>query len=87
MPATRRNFMLATAGMLSASAAPGADALSPRPWTPKLSENLADVNPDTRSGPTTRRHVGHPLAGGRGGSGFFLAGTGWRGRPQTRNSQ
>jgi mannonate dehydratase len=47
MRATRRDFMLATAATLSASAVSATDAPKPGPWTPKLSENLADVNPDT----------------------------------------
>jgi mannonate dehydratase len=44
---TRRGFVLATAAALSATAAPAADGPKPGPWTPKLSENLADVNPET----------------------------------------
>ena len=39
--------MVATAATLSASAVSAADAPKQRPWTPKLSDNLADVNPDT----------------------------------------
>src|SRR5947208_1430559 len=46
MRTTRRNLLLATAAALSASAAPS-DTRRPGPWTPRLSENLADVNPDT----------------------------------------
>jgi mannonate dehydratase len=47
MRMTRRKLLLATAAAaLSASAAP-ADANRPGPWTPRLSENLADVNPAT----------------------------------------
>jgi mannonate dehydratase len=44
---TRRNFVLATAGALSAVPARGGEVARPGPWAPKLSENLADVNPDT----------------------------------------
>src|SRR5262249_22626491 len=44
---TRRGFVLATAAALSATAAPAADGPNPGPWTPKLSENLADVSPET----------------------------------------
>src|SRR6516164_6974241 len=47
MQSTRRSFMVATAATLSASAVSAADAPKQRPWTPKLSDNLADVNPDT----------------------------------------
>src|SRR5205823_8469628 len=46
MRATRRNFLVASAAALaearSAQAAPTAGK-----WMPKLSENLADLNPDT----------------------------------------
>jgi mannonate dehydratase len=46
MDATRRNFVLATAAV-SVSAVSAAGAPKSRLWSPKLSENLADVNPDT----------------------------------------
>src|SRR5262249_33224060 len=44
---TRRGFVLATAAALSATAAPAADGPNPGPGTPKLSENLAAVTPET----------------------------------------
>src|SRR5262249_25861723 len=47
MHVTRRGFVLAGAGGLSATAGSGADGTKPGPWAPKLSENLADINPET----------------------------------------
>ena len=50
MQTTRRGFLLgslATAAAPPASAQPAARPARPGPWQPKLSENLADVAPDT----------------------------------------
>src|ERR1700757_3654931 len=51
MRPTRRNFLLAgTAALAGAPAVQGAPARAvahAAKWTPKLSENLADVNPET----------------------------------------
>src|SRR5438552_1059204 len=47
MKSTRRSFFLSTAGALSVSATSAAEVPRQGLWTPKLSENLADVNPDT----------------------------------------
>src|SRR5262249_47434761 len=47
MHVTRRGFVLAGAAALSATAVPAADGPKPGPWAPKLSENLADINPET----------------------------------------
>src|SRR5262252_7552952 len=50
MGATRRHFLSASA-LTAATVAtvPAATGAAPRaaPWMPKLSENLADINPDT----------------------------------------
>jgi mannonate dehydratase len=46
METTRRGFLFGSAAALAAVARTPA-APRPEPWTPKLSENLADVNPDT----------------------------------------
>jgi mannonate dehydratase len=47
MTPTRRNFLLTSAAALSVTTMAPADSAKPGGWTPKLSENLADVNPDT----------------------------------------
>lgn len=47
MHTTRRGFVLASAAALTGSVARAADAPKPRAWMPKLSENLADVSPET----------------------------------------
>src|SRR4051794_25958044 len=49
MHPTRRHFLSAFAAAATAAAIPTAAQAAPRPerWMPKLSENLADVNPDT----------------------------------------
>src|SRR5438477_11498853 len=47
MKFTRRTFLLSSAATLAASPALAQDALRPAKWQPKLSENLADVNPET----------------------------------------
>lgn len=47
MDTSRRGFIIATATSLSASSVASADAPKPGLWAPKLSENLADVNPET----------------------------------------
>src|SRR5438105_7154920 len=50
MPTTRRHFLSASAATAATAAAvPGVTKAAPRTeqWMPKLSENLADVNPDT----------------------------------------
>lgn len=47
MTTTRRNFLVTSAAALTAAQAPGLAAPRAEPWAPKLSENLADVNPDT----------------------------------------
>jgi mannonate dehydratase len=46
MPPTRRNFLLTSAAALAAGNAP-AQPRRAEPWTPMLSENLADVQPET----------------------------------------
>ncbi len=46
MTTTRRHFVLSAAA-LTAGTAPAAEAPKLPKWEPKLSENLADVNPDT----------------------------------------
>src|ERR1700746_2151638 len=46
MQPTRRNFLLASAAALREVPAAQAAPRAPK-WLPKLSENLADVNPDT----------------------------------------
>src|SRR5262249_32689526 len=46
MKTTRRGFLLGSAATLAA-ATQGRAAPRAEPWMPKLSENLADVNPDT----------------------------------------
>jgi mannonate dehydratase len=45
MKTTRRHFLTASAAALAA--VPASGAAPARKWMPKLSENLADVNPDT----------------------------------------
>src|SRR5262245_60843180 len=48
MKPTRRKFLLAGAAAAALADAPVGHAAQPAAkWTPKLSENLADVNPDT----------------------------------------
>src|SRR5438270_4885465 len=47
MKFTRRTFLLSSAATLAASPALAQDALRPAKWQPKLSENLADVRPET----------------------------------------
>src|SRR5690349_13201910 len=47
MKTTRRTFLLSSAAAWAAAAAPAQTAARPGTWMPKLSENLADVNPDT----------------------------------------
>jgi len=47
MPPTRRHFLSASAAALAAGSARTAAAAPADRWLPRLSENLADVNPDT----------------------------------------
>jgi mannonate dehydratase len=47
MPSTRRRFLLTSAATLAAAPAATKAPRRPEPWMPRLSENLADVNPDT----------------------------------------
>src|SRR5436309_9334193 len=48
MKATRRTFLVAGAAAAALADAPAGQAAQPAAkWLPKLSENLADVNPDT----------------------------------------
>ena len=47
MGTTRRHFLSASAGTVAASAATAHAAPRVERWTPRLSENLADVNPET----------------------------------------
>jgi mannonate dehydratase len=47
MKPTRRTFLLSSPAALTAGGTAARAAPAPGKWTPKLSENLADVNPDT----------------------------------------
>ena len=47
MKTTRRRFFLTSAAALAAAPTQAPAAPAPRPWSPMLSENLADVRPDT----------------------------------------
>src|SRR5436190_4001611 len=47
MNPTRRNFLLSSAVTVAAATTSAPAAAAKEKWLPKLSENLADVNPDT----------------------------------------